>query len=156
MGKIKISRLTENNLNQLMELVELFNEVFDEPHTLASEQQLKELLNKPDFHALASIKDDTVVGGLTAYELKKYHSDKSELYIYDIAVKPQFQNQGIGKNLIGFLKEYAMKNEIETIFVEAHSKDEDAVRFYKSTFGESEKVDLFSFNIKTKDYTPKS
>jgi len=33
------------------------------------------------------------------------------------------------------------------IFVEAHSKDEQAVKFYESTFGTSEKVDHFNLKI---------
>ena len=149
MKTINISRIQANDFKRLIELVELLNEVFEEPSNVASERELKKLLNKADFYAIVAIKEDKVIGGLTAYELKRYYTDKSELYIYDIAVKKELHNQGIGKKLINHLKDYSMKNGIEEIFVEAHSDDEQAVKFYESTFGKSEKVDHFSFEIKT-------
>jgi aminoglycoside 3-N-acetyltransferase I len=149
----KISRIQGNDIEQLIELVKLLNEVFEEPDKVASERQLKRLLNKPDFHAIAAIREGKIIGGLTAYELEQYYTDKSELYIYDIAVKKEFHNQGIGKALIAYLKDYSTKNGIEAIFVEAHSEDEQAVKFYESTMGNSEKVDHFNFEIKTTDNT---
>ena len=73
----------------------------------------------------------------------------SELYIYDIAVKTDLHNRGIGKELISYLKEYSIKNEIEAIFVQAYSEEEQAVRFYESTLGDGIKVDHFTFEVKT-------
>lgn len=148
-SSFKISRIQENDIKRLIELVDLLNEVFEEPGKIASEGQLKKLLCIPSFHAIVVIKENRVVGGLTAYELESYYTDKSELYIYDIAVKTELHNQGIGKKLIDYLKDYSAKNGIEGIFVEAHSEDEQAVKFYESTFGKSEKVDHFNFEVKT-------
>lgn len=145
---IKIVRLNNSDLERFIELIRLFNEVFEEYHCIGPSEHLNKLLSKSDFHAIIALRNDIMVGGLTAYELNRYYSDKSELYIYDIAVKTKFHNQGIGKKLISYLKDYGVKNEIETIFVEAHSEDEQAVKFYESTFGVSEKVDHFNFNIK--------
>lgn len=145
---LKISRLQENDIERFIELVELLNEVFEESNKIASEKQLRKLLNKTEFYAFVAIKEDKIVGGLTAYELEKYYSDKSKLYIYDIAVKTELHNQGIGKKLIEYLKTYSMNIGIEGIFVEAHSEDKQAVKFYESTFGKSEKVDHFNFEIK--------
>ncbi len=155
-NEFKILKLQENNLELFMEFVVLLTEVFDEYHTVASKKHLTKLLAKPDFNAIVVIKDNTVVGGLTAYELERYYNDKSELYIYDIAVKPELHNQGIGKKLIEFLKNYSVKKGIEMIFVEAHSEDEQAVKFYESTFGKSEKVDHFNFEVKNARNTNKA
>ncbi|MGY6647578.1 GNAT family N-acetyltransferase [Wenyingzhuangia sp. IMCC45574] len=143
--------MQKNDTEPFIELVKLMNEVFEEPNKVATERHLKKLLNKTDFYAFVAIKENKVVGGLTAYELEKYNTDKSELYIYDIAVKVEFQNQGVGKKLINHLKDYSKNNGIETIFVEAHSGDEQAVKFYESTFGKSEKVAHFNFEINTTD-----
>lgn len=148
-NSFKISRIQENEIERFIELVELLNEVFEESNKVATERQLKKLLKKHDFHAIAAIKEGKIIGGLTAYELAQYYTDKSELYIYDIAVKKELHNQGIGKELIAYVKDYSTKNGIESIFVEAHSEDEQAVKFYQSTFGKGEKVDLFNFEIKT-------
>ncbi len=152
-NSFKISRIQGNDIERFIELVELLNEVFEESNKVASKRQLKKLLKKSDFHAVAVIKDDKIIGGLTAYELERYYTDKSELYIYDIAVKKEFHNQGIGKELIAYLREYSMRNGIESIFVEAHSEDEQAVKFYESTFGEGEKVDHFNLEIEATNST---
>ena len=154
-NNIKILRIQENGIERFIELVEILNDAFEQPKKVASERQLKKLLNAPNFHAIAAIMEDKIIGGLTAYELEQYYTDKSELYIYDIAVKAELRNQGVGKELIDYLKDYSTKNEIEVIFVEAHSEDEQAVKFYESTFGKSEKVDHFNFEVKTLPQQPK-
>jgi aminoglycoside 3-N-acetyltransferase I len=143
----QIIKLAKNDLSTFQKLIDLLNEVFDEYHSIASDAHLEELLKKSEFHAFAVIANNKVVAGLTAYELQKYYNDKSELYIYDIAVKTEFQNLGIGKKLIQFVKEYCFENGVQTLFVEAHSEEEQAVKFYESTFGVSEKVDHFNFEI---------
>lgn len=146
--KFKISRLRENDLLLFIKLVELLNEVFEEYYTVASKERLKKLLSKSEFYAIVIVKNDAIVGGLTAYELQRYYNDKSELYIYDMAVKTELHNQGLGKALINYLKDYGALKGIQTIFVEAHSEDIQAVKFYESTFGKSEKVDHFNFELK--------
>ena len=153
-NRFEILRIKENAIEQLIELVEVLNEVFEEPNNVASNRQLEKLLTKPDFHAIAAIEGGKIIGGLIAYELEQYYRDKSELYIYDIAVKVELHNQGIGKALINYLKDYATNNGIETIFVEAHSVDEQAVKFYESTFGKGEKVDHFNYEVKTVNHKP--
>lgn len=149
--EIKIIRLSRTDLLFFKKLIGLLNEVFEESHTIATDNHLHRLLDKPDFYAIVATINEIVIGGLTGYQLQKYYTNKSELYIYDIAVKTKFQNQGIGKKLIQFLKEYSTKNNIETIFVEAHSVDKQAVKFYESTFGTSEKVDHFNYDLKKSD-----
>ncbi len=99
-SSLKILRIQENDTERFIEFVELLNEVFEEPNKVASEMQLKKLLSRCDFHAVIAIKEDKIIGGLTAYELERYYTDKSELYIYDVAVKTELQNQGIGKELL--------------------------------------------------------
>ncbi|MDT0621465.1 GNAT family N-acetyltransferase [Croceitalea vernalis] len=149
-NSFKILRLQKNNLDLFVNLVQLLNEVFEEPNLIASKKQLKKLLMQSDFYAVVAIINDLVVGGLTAYELERYYTDQSELHIYDIAVKTNLHNQGIGKALVNYLKEYASQHEIETIFVQAHSEDKQAVKFYESTIGKGEKVDYFNLNMKTR------
>ena len=44
-----------------------------------------------------------VVGGLVGYELLKFEPQRSELYLYDLAVASAHQGQGIGRGLIDAL-----------------------------------------------------
>lgn len=145
---ISISQLQNTDLDKFKQLIILFNDVFEEYHSIASNSHLENLLQNPEFYAVVVEENNTIIGGLTAYEMKRYYSDSSELYIYDMAVKTNQQNNGIGKRLIKYLKSFAAQNNIETIFVEAHSEDKQAVKFYESSIGQSEKVDHFNLDVK--------
>ena len=105
------------------------------------------LLSNTNFIAIAAFRENEIVGGLTAYELSMYYSDNSEIFLYDLAVKPEYQRMGIGKRLIHHLREYCVKNGIDEFFVLAHAEDEHAVEFYRSTGGKSEKVVNFLYNV---------
>ena len=66
---------------------------------------LRQLLDSDYFIAIAALKEGEVVGGLTAYELKKFEQERSEIYIYDLAVAAAHRRQGIATALIQKLKE---------------------------------------------------
>ena len=144
--QFKIKKLAKEDLSTLKSLIQLFNTVFEEENpTLASDTHLLKLLNKTGFIAIVALSENEVVGGLTAYELPMVYSDSSEIMLYDMAVKPEYQRMGISKGLIQSLKEYCSKNNIETFFVLAHEEDEHAIEFYHSTGGKSEKVVNFLY-----------
>jgi aminoglycoside 3-N-acetyltransferase I len=72
------------------ELLAVFGEAFEEVDRYSSSRPshtyLKRLLNSDYFIALAALKNRSVVGGLVAYELQKFEQERSEIYIYDLAV----------------------------------------------------------------------
>jgi aminoglycoside 3-N-acetyltransferase I len=86
-----------------------------------------------------------IIGGLTAYILPSYYSDSSEVYIYDLAIKKNFQRKGIGKKLLQSLKAYCGQNEYKVLFVQADVTDAYALNFYQSTGGIPQKVIQFSY-----------
>jgi aminoglycoside 3-N-acetyltransferase I len=143
--KFQIKRLTEEHLAEFAALVNLFNLVFEEEPKIGSENHLRQLLRRKDFIVLAALTENEVVGGLTAYELPLYYSDSSEIFLYDLAVKSEYQRQGIGKGLIQSLKAYCIESKIKAFFVMAHEEDEHAVEFYRATGGKSEKVVNFLY-----------
>jgi aminoglycoside 3-N-acetyltransferase I len=145
--KFEIKQLTKEDLSTFISLIDLFNMVFEEEPKIRSEAHLLKLLSRNDFIAIAAISENEVLGGLTAYELQMYYSEYSEIFLYDLAVKPEYQRIGIGKGLIQSLKEYCIKNNIETFFVMAHEEDEHAIEFYHSTGGKSEKVVNFLYEV---------
>ncbi len=129
----------------------MFNVVFEEEYpTIGSEANSQRLLDDDRFIVLVALADNEVVGGLTAYELQKYYSDTSEIFIYDLAVKPEYQRMGIGKGLIQSLKEYCLKHGIKEFFVMAHEEDKHAIEFYRVTGGKSEKVVNFVYSTNEK------
>jgi len=132
MKPFEIKQLTENDLSTFTSLIDLFNTVFEEEHpSIGSTTNSLKLLNNKNFIALVALAGDMVAGGLTAYELPKYYSDSSEMFIYDL--------------LIQSLKEYCIEHGIKELFVMAHEEDTHAIEFYRSTGGKSEKVVNFIY-----------
>ena len=109
----EIRKLASQDLAEFRSLIDLFNRVFEEMQPVsASDSHLQRLLSSRAFIALAAFFENEVVGGLTAYELPMYQHDSSEILLYDLAVRPDFQRRGIGQGLILHLKEYCSRQGI--------------------------------------------
>ncbi len=142
---MQISTKPLTTLPELKQLVHVFSLAFDEPYTV-DDSYLSNLLQNNSAILLGAFIEENIVGGIVAFEMNPIHGTK-ELYIYDIAVHPKHQKQGIGKKLIDHIKIEAKTRGIGTIFVEAESEDKGAVAFYRSIGGEELLVNHFNFNI---------
>ena len=98
---------------------------------------------------MVALKNGEVIGGLAAYELKKFEQDRSEIYIYDLAVAVHVQRNGIATCLIEYLKKIADNRGTYVIFVQADTGPEDkpAIELYKK-LGNCEEVLHFDIAIK--------
>jgi aminoglycoside 3-N-acetyltransferase I len=65
---------------------------------------LLRLLSSKYFIALVALKRDEVVGGIAAYELRKFEQERSEIYIYDLAVAAAHRLEGIATAMMAELK----------------------------------------------------
>lgn len=87
---IDICQLTPNDVPLMEALLTTFGEAFNEVDTYTanrpSEGYLRRLLDSDTFVALAAVKSGEVVGGIAAYELRKFEQERSEIYLYDLAV----------------------------------------------------------------------
>jgi hypothetical protein len=85
-----IRQLTPDDVALMEGMLTTFGEAFDEVETYSaarpSKAYLKRLLGSDYFVALAALKNGSVVGGIAAYELHKFERERSEIYIYDLAV----------------------------------------------------------------------
>ena len=103
--ELLIKKLEADEVEDFKVLIELFIKVFeDERAMIPSHQHLVHLLSMTHFHAFVVKKRDQFIGGVTAYELRKYYSEKSELYLYDVAISSEYQGKGIGKQLIDWIR----------------------------------------------------
>lgn len=140
-------RLSTNDLSSIRALNEVFSRTFDDPESyhnhLPSDAYLTQFLADEKHIVLIAKQAEKVVGGLVAYQLDKFESERREIFIYDLAVDPAFQRQGIGKKLIESLKLFAKEIGAYTVFVQADEKDE-AIKFYEA-LGPSE-------NLKTRNF----
>ena len=129
-----ISHLSVEDVELMKSLLRVFGDAFDEVETYCKAQPktdyLQRLLSKDHFIALAALKQGEVVGGLVAYELQKFEQERSEIYIYDLAVAIAHRRQGIATALIQALKNIAAERGAYVIFVQADRDDEPAIELY--------------------------
>lgn len=101
---ICIRQLSANDLALMESLLTTFGEAFNEVDTYSSSRPSKVYLNRllgsDYFIALAALKNGSVVGGIAAYELQKFEQERSEIYIYDLAVAAAHRREGIATALI--------------------------------------------------------
>lgn len=148
----KILRISRDDLAPMKALLELFGEVFDEKQTYVgnrpSDSYMRQLLGSDYFIALAALSDEEVVGGLAAYELRKFEQERSEIYIYDLAVSGAYRRQGVATGLIQELKRIAAERGAYVIFVQADTgpEDEAAIALY-SRLGIKEHVLHFDISV---------
>jgi ribosomal protein S18 acetylase RimI-like enzyme len=114
---------------------------------MPSEKYLQQLLGKEDFFVFVALLHEEVVGGLTAYTLAQYYSERPLVYIYDLAVKSQYQRQGIGKMLMAGITNYCKEIGVEEVFVQADQVDQHAIEFYHTTGGIAEQVVHFNYPL---------
>ncbi|GFE71989.1 AAC(3)-I family aminoglycoside N-acetyltransferase [Chroococcus sp. FPU101] len=145
---LTIQQIVPEDVTLMEALLAVFGEAFDEVETYnknrPSPDYLRQLLKSDYFIALAALKEGEVVGGLTAYELKKFEQERSEIYIYDLAVAAAHRREGIATALIELLKEVAATCGAYVIFVQADIGDDPAIELY-TKLGKRE--DVLHFDI---------
>lgn len=128
----------------------MFGKAFHEVDTYSAAQPsagyLERLLGRDTFIAIAAIEGATVVGGVAAYVLPKFEQERSEIYLYDLAVAKTHRRRGIATAMIVELQKIAALRGAYVIFVQADHGDEPAVALY-TKLGVRE--DVMHFDIVT-------
>lgn len=129
----------------------LFGRVFGDAKSYEeappSEAWLERLLATRSFIALLAEEENGVcVGALTAYELLKFERERSEIYIYDLAVAESHRRRGIASRLIATLREIAGRRGAYVVFVQADLTDDAAIALY-SRLGRREHVLHFDIPV---------
>jgi aminoglycoside 3-N-acetyltransferase I len=131
-------------------LLTVFGEAFGDPHTYGAKRPratyLSTLLGSDDFIALVATVEGAVVGGLAAYVLRKFEQERSEIYIYDLAVAGAYRRKGIATALIQELRRIAATRGAYVIFVQADHGDDPAIHLY-SRLGVREDVLHFDITV---------
>jgi GNAT superfamily N-acetyltransferase len=129
-------------------LIALFGAAFGDRETYRpscpGEAYLASLLQDPSFIALAALDEGAVVGGLVAYTLRKLEQERSEVYIYDLAVAEAHRRRGIATALIAALKPIARDRGAWVIYVQADREDHPAIALYT---GLGAREDVLHFDI---------
>jgi aminoglycoside 3-N-acetyltransferase I len=132
----------------LKALLEVFAEAFEDHESyqsaVPSDEYLQKLLAGEHFIPLVAIHDGKVVGGLAAYVLQKFEQERSEIYIYDLAVLDEYRRRHIATGLINKLREIARAIGAYVIYVQADHGDDPAIRLYESL---GTREDVLHFDI---------
>jgi aminoglycoside 3-N-acetyltransferase I len=145
-----IRQLVEEDVALLEALLTTFGEAFDDVERYGAKRPsasyLRRLLGGESFLALVAVVAGEVVGGIAAYELRKFEQECSEIYLYDLAVAEAYRRRGIATALIRALQEIAAARGAHVVFVQAHLEDEPAIALYES-FGLREEVLHFDIAV---------
>lgn len=137
------------DVSRLKELLKIFAEAFEDHESyqssVPSDAYLNSLLAREDFIPLVAMVDGKVVGGLAAYVLKKFEQERSEIYIYDLAVDENYRRRRIATGLINKLRDIAREIGAYVIYVQADHGDDPAIKLYESL---GTREDVLHFDIK--------
>jgi aminoglycoside 3-N-acetyltransferase I len=149
-ASFSIRVLGPSDVTLMVALNDVFGEAFDSVSThrdvRPSGGYLEGLLGSDYFIAVVAVRDGEVVGGLAGYELKKYEQERSEVYIYDLAVAQPHRRLGIATALLAEVKRIAAAQGARVVFLQADLDDEPAIALY-SKLGKRE--DVVQFDIET-------
>ncbi len=133
---VEVRQLGRDDIALMEAMMTTFGEAFDDMDAYTasrpSSEYTQRLLSSDSFIALAALKGDKVVGGLAAYELRKFERERSEIYIYDLAVTEDSRREGIATALIEELKMIGAARGAYVIFVQADTgvEDQPAIALY--------------------------
>ena len=134
MSELTIHQLVPGDERRVHQLLDVFGEAFEDEGTYGrarpASSYLQRLLGSDTFIALVAQVDGDVVGGLAAYELHKLEQERSEIYLYDLAVRDSHRRRGIATALIRRLQAVAAERGAWVVFVQADHGDDPAVALY--------------------------
>lgn len=152
-----IRQLQPDDAGLMDALLDFFAEAFDDPASYSRQRPgadyVRKLLGGDSFIALAAFDGDvragSITGALCAYQLRKFEQERSEIYIYDLAVAATHRRRGIATALIQSLQEIAAARGAWVIFVQADTEPEDepAIALY-SKLGVRENVLHFDIPVR--------
>jgi aminoglycoside 3-N-acetyltransferase I len=132
---MEIRLLGPDDVDLMHELLTVFGDAFDEVDTYGAARPdaayLERLLDSGTFIAVVAIVDGAVVGGLAGYELPKFERERSEIFIYDLAVAADHRRRGIATALLQEMKRIAAARGAWVVFIQAEADDEPAIALYE-------------------------
>jgi aminoglycoside 3-N-acetyltransferase I len=133
-ASFSIRTLGRDDVDTMRRVLTLFGRAFGENETYEGAPPgaayLERLLGSDTFIAIAAMQGEEVVGGLAAYVLPKFEQERSEIYIYDLAVAEGHRRRGAATAMIAALQAECADRGAYVIFVQADYGDDAAVALY--------------------------
>ncbi len=109
-GSVQVMRLGAGGIGDLLALTELFDHPLDKVAA-------REYLARPENLLLVAYRSGRPVGYLRGTALRQLHTRRPQMFLYEIAVLPRHQRQGVGRTLVEALLAYCRTNDFEEAFV---------------------------------------
>jgi aminoglycoside 3-N-acetyltransferase I len=143
---VQTLKLKASDADKFAQLIDLYEDVFEmEDFRKPPAEYLRRLLENDALIVFVALAGETVIGGLTAHALPSVYFQAAEIYVYDLAVKREFQRRGVGTKLMASVRKYGAETGMKELFIEAEKSDAHAVDFYKKIGGAPLAVVHFSF-----------
>ncbi|MHA1229112.1 MAG: GNAT family N-acetyltransferase [Candidatus Helarchaeota archaeon] len=88
--------------------------------------------NHPDLFLVAENPKNYEIVGFILVTLTKKFENKDSGLIYAIAIHPNYQGKGIGKQLIKKMRENLLKRNVHTLYLHVKESNKKAINFYKN------------------------
>lgn len=147
-NEFEIKKLVFGEIALVKELILMFG--FDDESgeaALPSDEYLAGLLKSDAFHVIVALENQELIGGLTAYEMKMFKRETTEMFLYEIEVAESHRQKGVGKALIEYLKQICFEKGIVEMFVGTEKNNLPARRLYETTGGDIDENSVW-FNYK--------
>ena len=126
----QVRRLGQGDLEAFRAMNALFADVFEMPREYGDakpgDAYVASWLENPANIAVVAEDSGQVVGAIGGYELQKFEQERSEIFIYDLAVAQSHRRQGIASAMIEAIRAIARERGARTVFVQADTAAEDA------------------------------
>lgn len=142
-GGVVIERLGIDDVQRALAAFEMMHDVFDEDPGVLSDGYVAGLLADGSFWAIVAFEAGEAIGCITGHELGMTRHERTELFVYDLAVRVDRQRRGIGRRLVDALVSGAADRGIDVVFVAAADDDTHARAFYRSLGGRPANVTMF-------------
>lgn len=148
--ELTITELGPDDPPVLAHMLDVFADAFDDNETYRlarpGTDYVRRLLASPTVIALAAAWAGDVVGALVAYELPKLEQERSEIYLFDLAVRASHRRRGVATALITHLQRIAAQRGAWVVYVQADYGDDPAVALY-TRLGRREDVMHFDLPV---------
>ncbi len=148
MINFEIKKLAFDEVALAKELIKVFGFDEESEHQIfSSDEYIRKMLERDDFHVIVALENDQLIGGLTAYEMRMFKRETTEIFLYEIEVAEDQRQKGIGKALIEFLKQICAEKGIVEMFVGTEKNNFPARKLYAATGGNADEDSVW-FNYR--------
>ena len=109
------------------------------------QENARQFLLNPMNWIFASIEDNRIIGFAYGYELNRLNNIGNMLYIHEVGVLPEYQRQGIGKQILNSIKVLCKLSGICRFFLFTEKSNIASCALYNSVGGEPAHDDDISY-----------